>query len=430
MKAKLKKLSDQTIVITGASSGIGLVTARQAAKAGAKLVLAARSEAALRQLTDELSQQGCEVIYVVADVSKQEDVKRIAREAKQKFGSFDTWVNNAGVSMYGKVVNESIDDMRQLFETNFWGLVYGSLEAVEHLRHRGGALINVGSVLSDVTAILQTMYSASKHAVKGFTDGLRTELEMEDAPVSVTLIQPAAIDTPYPLNAKNYMDKVPQHAPPAYAPETVAEAILGSATSPQRNILVGGAGKLFKGMEQWTPALLDKFMEKAFAPMSKSDKQDHRNRPSGLYEGAGQLQERGNYPGRTREISTYTKAKLHPAATAAIVAGTGLAVAALVNAFGPDSKDGKGKDSKKKSDKDMSNGTSQRPDQDKKPKSNSDKAANPTAGQGSDNVEDTGKGANGDGRAPRAGSAEATPSDVRGSVADKSKQGKPSGNKS
>ncbi|RFP66616.1 SDR family NAD(P)-dependent oxidoreductase [Hymenobacter lapidiphilus] len=421
MKTKLKKLSDQTIVITGASSGIGLVTARHAAKAGARLVLAARSEEALRQLTEELSQQGCEVIYVVADVSKQADVKRIAREAKQKFGSFDTWVNNAGVSMYGKVVNESIDDMRQLFETNFWGVVYGSLEATEHLRHRGGALINVGSVLSDVTAILQTMYSASKHAVKGFTDGLRTELEMEGAPISVTLIQPAAIDTPYPLNAKNYLDKVPQHAPPAYAPETVAEAILSSATSPQRNILVGGAGKLFKGMEEWTPALLDKFMEKAFAPMSKSDKADHRNRPSGLYEGAGQLQERGNYPGRTREISTYTKAKLNPAATAAIVAGTGLAVAAIINAFSKDDGNGKTPDKASKSP---------RRDQDEKATSTSGKSIGRASAQNSDNVEDTGKGANGFGRAPRAGSAEATPSDVSGPVADKSKQGKQSGSKS
>ncbi|MBT2557653.1 SDR family oxidoreductase [Hymenobacter sp. ISL-91] len=421
MKTKLKKLAEQTIVITGASSGIGLVTARQAAKAGARLVLAARSEDALRQLTQELSEQGCKAIYVVADVSKQADVKRIAREAKQKFGSFDTWVNNAGVSMYGKVADESIDDMRQVFETNFWGLVYGSLEATEHLRHRGGALINVGSVLSDVTAILQTMYSASKHAVKGFTDGLRTELEMEDAPISVTLIQPAAIDTPYPLNAKNYMDKVPQHAPPAYAPETVAEAILKSATSPQRNILVGGAGKLFKGMEEWTPALLDKFMETAFAPMTKSDQADRRNRPSGLYEGAGQLQERGNYPGRTREISTYTKAKLNPAATAAIVAGTGLAVAAIINAFGKNDGNGAAPDHGSEGPGRKS-GNKATPTTDK----NTDQAAT----QSSDNVQDTGKGANGDGRASRAGSAEATPGSVRGSVADKSSQSKQSGSKS
>jgi len=330
MKVNLKKLKEQVIVITGASSGIGLVTARMAAKEGAKLVLVARSEDALRQLTDELKSQNAQATYLVADVSKQEEAQRIAQAAQEQFGGFDTWINNAGVSMYGKVEEQSVEDMRQLFEINFWGLVYGSLEAVKHLKQRGGALINVGSVLSDVTAILQTMYSSSKHAVKGFTDGLRMELQMEDAPVSVTLIQPAAIDTPYPLHAKNYLDKVPKHAPPAYAPETVARAILKCAVAPARNVEVGGSSKLFKGMEEWTPTLLDKFMETSFAEQSKSDQPARQNHKSGLYQGVGELKERGNYPGHTRAVSTYTQARLHPAITAAIVAGTGVAVAALV----------------------------------------------------------------------------------------------------
>ena len=341
MKTKLKKLKEQVIVITGASSGIGLVTARMAAKKGARLVLAARSEDALRQLTDELTGQGAQAVYVVADVSKQDDVKRIAQKAQERFGGFDTWVNNAGVSMYGKVVQESVEDMRQLFEINFWGLVYGSLEAVQHLKKNGGALINVGSVLSDVTAILQTIYSASKHAVKGFTDGLRTELAMEEAPVSVTLIQPAAIDTPYPLHARNYMDKVPKHAPPAYAPETVARAILKSATQPERNLEVGGVSKLFKGMEEWTPGLLDKFMETSFAEQSKSDQPAREGKKNSLYEGVGELKERGNYPGHTRETSTYTQARLHPVLTATIIAGAGVAVAALVSGLSKDDKNGK-----------------------------------------------------------------------------------------
>ena len=344
MKIKLKKLKEQVIVITGASSGIGLVTARMAAKKGARLVLAARSEDALRQLTDELNNQGAQAVYVVADVSKQDDVKRIAQKAQERFGGFDTWVNNAGVSMYGKVVQESVEDMRQLFEINFWGLVYGSLEAVQHLKKNGGALINVGSVLSDVTAILQTIYSASKHAVKGFTDGLRTELAMEEAPVSVTLIQPAAIDTPYPLHAKNYLDKVPKHAPPAYAPETVARAILKSAVKSERNLEVGGVSKLFKGMEEWTPSLLDKFMETSFAEQSKSDQPAREGKKSGLYEGVGELKERGNYPGRTRKVSTYTQARLHPALTATIIAGVGVGVAALVSGLGKDDKNGNTKD--------------------------------------------------------------------------------------
>ncbi|WP_223284639.1 SDR family oxidoreductase [Hymenobacter qilianensis] len=219
MKTKLKKLSNQVIVITGASSGIGLVTARMAAAQGARLVLAARSEEALRQLVAEIKEGGGQAIHVVADVSNQDDVRHIAESAKNRFGGFDTWVNNSGVSIYGKIEEVPIEDMRKLFETNFWGLVYGSLEATKHLKQKGGAIINIGSILSETTAILQTIYSASKHAVKGFTDGLRMELEMDEAPVVVTLIKPAAIDTPYPLHAKNYMEREAQHAPPAYAPK-------------------------------------------------------------------------------------------------------------------------------------------------------------------------------------------------------------------
>ncbi|SHJ62648.1 Short-chain dehydrogenase [Hymenobacter daecheongensis DSM 21074] len=326
MSVKLKKLSDQVMVITGASSGIGLVTARQAAKAGARLVLAARSEAALQQLAAEINQAGGRAVYVVADVREQADVRRIAQVAVQEFGHFDTWVNDAGVSIYGKLEEIPIEDMRQLFETNVWGLIYGSLEAAKHLKKRGGAIINVGSILSESTAILQSIYSASKHAVKGFTDGLRMELQMDEAPVSVTLIKPAAIDTPYPQHAKNYMDREPQHAPPAYAPETVANAILHCAENPEREITVGGGGRMMVAMAHLAPRLLDSFMENVFSKQEKSDRRPRPRRENGLDHAAGTLQERGNYPGHTRETSAYTAATLNPLLTVALV-GSGVAVA-------------------------------------------------------------------------------------------------------
>ena len=198
MKIHLKPLEEQTIVITGASSGIGLVTARMAARNGAAVVLAARSGDSLQQLENEILQAGGEAAHVVADVSKVEDVAKIAEVAKENFGGFDTWVNNAGVSIYGKIEEIPIEDMRRLFDTNFWGLVYGSLEAAKHLRKFGGAIIQIGSEVGDRAIPLQGIYSASKHAVKGFTDAFRMELEKEGAPISVTLIKPAAIDTPYP----------------------------------------------------------------------------------------------------------------------------------------------------------------------------------------------------------------------------------------
>lgn len=333
MKVNLKKLNEQVIVITGASSGIGLVTARQAAQQGAKLVLAARSEEALNQLCAEITQSGGQAIYVVADVCQEADVQYISQVAQQHFGGFDTWINNAGVSIYGKLEQVPVEDMRKLFETNFWGLVYGSLEAAKHLKSKGGAIINVGSILSDVTAILQTIYSASKHAVKGFTDGLRMELEMDGAPVSVTLIQPSSIDTPYTVHAKNYMDREAQHGPPAYAPDTVARAILHAAGTPERSIVVGGGGRAFIGMQRWTPALFDQYMEKAFAKQEHADDAPRALRQNGLDHAAGKLRERGNYPGYTRETSFYTAAVTtgSPALRTALITGAGVALAAWLN---------------------------------------------------------------------------------------------------
>ena len=166
MNVKLKKLSEQVMVITGASSGIGLTTARAAAKRGARLVLAARNEDALREIVAEIKGAGGNAgserieagtilwaagvtggrgnaVYAVADVGREDDVRRIAETAEQHFGGFDTWVNNAGVSIFGNMLDVSNEDHRQLFETNFWGVVYGSQVAARHLKQRGGgALIN------------------------------------------------------------------------------------------------------------------------------------------------------------------------------------------------------------------------------------------------------------------------------------------------
>ncbi|OUJ70472.1 SDR family oxidoreductase [Hymenobacter crusticola] len=333
MKTNLKKLQDQVIVLTGASSGIGLVTARMATRKGAKLVLAARSEEALRQLTDEITQAGGQAVYVVADVSQEADVLRIAQTAQQHFGGYDTWINNAGVSIYGKLEQVPVEDMRKLFDTNLWGLIYGSMEAARHLKSKGGVIINVGSILSDVTAILQTIYSASKHAVKGFTDGLRMELEMDGAPVSVTLIQPASIDTPYTVHAKNYMDREAKHGPPAYAPETVARAILHCCVTPERQVVIGGGGRAFIGMKHWTPTLFDQYMEKAFAQQEHADAPPRPLGQNGLDRASGDLQERGNYPGHTRETSFYTEAVTagSPTLRTALLVGAGVGLAAWLN---------------------------------------------------------------------------------------------------
>jgi NAD(P)-dependent dehydrogenase (short-subunit alcohol dehydrogenase family) len=333
MKVQLKKINEQVLVITGASSGIGLVTARTAARRGARLVLAARNEDALRRLTDEITAAGGEAIHVVADVGREEDVRRVADQAVARFGGFDTWVNNAGVSIYGRLLDVSDEDHRRLFETNFWGVVNGSRVAAEHLRSRagdGGAIINVGSTLSDRAIPIQGMYCASKHAVKGFTDALRMELEEEGAPISVTLVKPAAIDTPYKEHAKNYLPREPENPPPVYAPEVVAEAILHCAAHPVRDVFAGGGAKLFSALGHYAPRLTDKVMEWALFKIQQRDEPERDRASHSLYEPTDGLRERGGYQGHVAESSLYTKAALHPVAAAAVAAGAGLTVAALL----------------------------------------------------------------------------------------------------
>lgn len=329
MKVQLKKLAEQVIVITGATSGIGLTTARKAARRGASLVLVARNEEALRQLADQLAAQGCKAIAVAADVGRDEDMRRVAQTAIESFGGFDTWVNNAGVSIFGRMEDVALQDQRRLIDTNFWGVVHGSLAAVRHLKQKGGAIINVGSELSDVAVPLQGMYSASKHAVKGFTDSLRVELEAEHAPVSVTLIKPASIDTMFVRNAKNYMEVEPKLPAPVYAPELVADAILFAAAHPKRDMFVGGAAKFGSAGAHHMPGLADKIIQRLLFRQQRTDIPVQGRNSGNLHAAGHALQERHGYAGRVLESSLYTTAVMHPNATRVVMFGVGLALAAL-----------------------------------------------------------------------------------------------------
>lgn len=328
MKFQLKKISDQVIVITGATSGIGLTTARKAAQRGAKLVLVARNEDALRQLAFELAKRGTEALPVVADVGIEEDVRKAAQAAIDRFGGFDTWVNNAGVSIFGRHEDISMEDQRRLFQTNFWGVVHGSLIAAKHLKERGGAIINLGSELSDHALPLQGMYSASKHAVKGFTDSLRLELEGEDAPVAVTLIKPAALDTMFIEHAKNYLETEPRLPPPLYAPDIAADAILYAAENFKRDIFVGGTAKLASSTAHYVPRAMDGYMKRFLFRQQKSGMPPKDRSLNSLHHPGTDLQERQGHRGPVFETSLYTAAAIHPRVVTALMFGVGLALAA------------------------------------------------------------------------------------------------------
>ena len=319
MNVQLKPLEQQVVVILGASSGIGLATARLAAARGARLVLAARSRNALGRLAAQLDSTGSRVVTVVADVSIEADVRRVADAALDRFGGFDTWINDAAVSAYGACLDVSVEDLRRIIDTNLFGCVHGSRIACAHLRRAGGALINMGSIVGDRAVPLQGMYSASKHAIKAWTDTLRMELQAENAPVSVTLVKPSAIDTPYAEHARNYLPDQPTHAPPVYTPRSVAKAILYAAEHPVRDITVGSAGKVLSFVSAVAPGLTDRLMVRLLLPATHSGRP--RNPRPNLDTPGEDLRERGDYRGMARP-SLYTALVRHRTAAglAALVA--------------------------------------------------------------------------------------------------------------
>nr|WP_315397054.1 SDR family oxidoreductase [uncultured Duganella sp.] len=324
MQVSLKKLSDQVMVITGATSGIGLTTARMAADAGARLVLAARNAEALRRLADELGARGAQALAVPTDVGVRADVAALGQAAVDRFGRIDTWVNNAGVSIFGRHEDVSDDDRQRLFQTNFWGVVHGSLEALARMKRDGGTLINLGSEVSDRALPLQGIYSASKHAVKGFTDSLRMEIEKDQVPISVTLIKPAAIDTMLTVHAKNYMAHEPRLPPPLYAPEVVAGAILHAAQHPQRDVYVGGAAKMIAVGSFHMPRLFDRYMKSTLFKQQQSERPTLPDRRDTLHAPDGaELRERfGAHYSRVHDRSPYTALALRSGPlTAALLCG-------------------------------------------------------------------------------------------------------------
>lgn len=240
MAISLKPVGEQVIVITGASSGIGLATAELAAEEGAKLVLAASTDDALDGFASRLSRHGAEAMAVDADVGDRADFEQIALAAIERFGRIDTWVNNAGVALPGRLDQLSDEDCRKLFHTNFWGVVYGSLVALHHMRADGGAIINLGSDVPAAATPLQGMYAASKQAVKAFTDALRVEVEqMDRAPVAIRLLPIQAVD-----------------------PAQVAGAILTAAAAAPRELEPGGVSKIDTAVAKVLPKVDEKMTAK------------------------------------------------------------------------------------------------------------------------------------------------------------------------
>ncbi|HEX2043377.1 MAG TPA: SDR family oxidoreductase [Acidimicrobiales bacterium] len=277
MRTTLKPLSAQVVVVMGASSGIGRETALQMARRGARVVVAARDGDALRSLVEEIESGGGQALAVTADTSRMEDVQAVADAAVERFAGFDTWVQAAAVAVYARFEDTTAEEFRRVVEVNLLGNVHAAKAALPRLRARGGgAFVAISSVEARRAFPYHAAYAASKHGLDGFLEALRVELRQEGAPVSVTNVLPASINTPLFDKARSRLGVKPMPMPPIYQPATVAPVILYAAEHPARDLVAGGAGKALLAGQRLSPRLLDAVLLRLGFRSQQSDQDEPR----------------------------------------------------------------------------------------------------------------------------------------------------------
>lgn len=330
-EAKLPRpLSEQVVVITGASSGIGRETALGLGRRGASVVLAARNEEALQEVAREIQCSGGLAQVVVTDVGKWYQVKRLARAAVDRFGRLDTWVNNAAITEYATVDQMTTAEIDRIVQVNLLGQIYGVKAALPYMKRQGqGTIINVASTLAERSVPLQSAYCATKHGIKGFTESLRLELTKEGSGISVTLILPSSTNTPFFAHARSKLGVEPKPISPVYDPCVVAEAILFAAQHPRRDVVIG-TGKILAVAQRISPSLVDWIMLwRDLAFQAQMTDQPGRREDNLFLPLPGPGSSRGGFGQGSWSKSCYTRhLELHPMRKRALAGA--LLVAALV----------------------------------------------------------------------------------------------------
>jgi NAD(P)-dependent dehydrogenase (short-subunit alcohol dehydrogenase family) len=326
---KLNPIENQVVVLMGASSGIGRETALRLAKKGAKVVVAARSEAGLRSLEDEIRGLGGEARVVVAEVSEFEQVEAVAQSAVEEYGRLDTWVHLAAAGLFAPFDQAEPKEFKRVVDVDLMGQVYGAMAALPHIKREGrGALVHISSVVGKRSAPLQSAYSASKHGVEGFLESLRVELLQEGwNNIGVTNVMPAAINTPFFTKARTKLGVKPKGFPPIYQPGVVADAILYSAEKAPREIVAGGAGKGMLLTQRLSPRLMDAIMVRGGFGSQMTEEPKSTADPDGLFAPMkGQDRAEGDFSEQALPRSYLTWLDTHPALKWSV----GVAVAAVI----------------------------------------------------------------------------------------------------
>lgn len=240
MKTRYKDLKGKVVVITGASAGVGRATAMAFARAGAQLALLARDPAALEVTKDDIEAAGGVALIFPLDVRNASAVREAAAQCEAVLGPIDVWVNNAMTTVFSKVQDLTEEEVEAVTATTYLGYAYGTMAALSSMRRRDrGVIVQVGSALAYRGIPLQAAYCGAKHAIRGFTDALRTELIAEGSHVRITAVHLPAINTPQFDWARSHRDRLPRPVPPVYRPEVAANAIVKAAQRPEREYWLG-----------------------------------------------------------------------------------------------------------------------------------------------------------------------------------------------
>jgi NAD(P)-dependent dehydrogenase (short-subunit alcohol dehydrogenase family) len=333
MNSSSPSFHQQVVVVTGASAGVGRAVVRAFARAGADVALIARGNEGLEAAAAEVRAEGRRALALPLDVADSAAVEAAAERIEKELGPISIWVNNAMTSVFSPVKEMKAEEFKRVTEVTYLGFVYGTLAALKYMLPRNrGKIIQVGSALAYRGIPLQAAYCASKHAIQGFMDSLRTELLHDRSAVSVTMVQMPALNTPQFEWVKSRLPRKPQPVPPIFQPEVAADAILLAARSNRREIWVGYPTLLAILGNRVVPGLLDLYLARTNFKAQQTNEPADPHRPNNLWKPLpGDHGAHGPFDDRAKNFSWELWADQHrgwllAAGALSLLAGAGLGV--------------------------------------------------------------------------------------------------------
>jgi len=311
--------SNEVVVVTGATSGIGRAIARRFAQDGAQIGMIARNREALEATKNEVERAGGSALALPADLADWDAVNSAASAVEEAFGPIDIWINNAMATIFAPFKDVEPDEFERATDVTYLGTVWGTKAALNRMLPRDrGTIVIVGSALAYRGIPLQSAYCGAKHGVKGFFESLRTELRHDRSNVHLTMVQLPGVNTPQFEHGRSKMPKVPQPMPPYYVPEVAADAVHWAAHNKRRELYVGAPTVKTIVGNKVAPWLVERVLAKKGFAGQQSDKPADPNRPDNLFSPPpGDPGAHGPYDKKARRSSIQTQLAKHRGAVLA-----------------------------------------------------------------------------------------------------------------